>query len=680
VYALLRRVKRGGTETWSGVGGDYSGISAPVRFASICIDVSPERPYEPDRAIVPTSHLAFRHACPSVHLSPFGHSPQTDPIVLPASPTSAWEHLRNGRVRILWLVLGALLLVSAVPIGLYHRQVLQLSQDKLVDTENVQQTDLTRSLAQEIQFFESNLTQQLVSERQILALTGLIDNVEDPIEQAKVTRLLENFLDSNRNTFIYLTAVGKSGKGTSASQGNFRAEQDPFVAKALQSAFVTCLQSRQGQMAKFRSDPLALAPDDRPAFVIAVPLKDINDNFTGMLAAVVSLDPILHRLQDASVRGRTVFVVDHYGHIVAHPDTKHFVPGADASANSKLVAQVMALPQELRNTETIRFTEPGKKRPVEMIGTYSTFPEVNWAVIAERSLDHARADAGVPELNRQALAFVTVVILFAILFGYFFAVGISKPIRGLAASTRAISRGEFHQRTQVRGAAEISELAENFNKMAGDIEEYIERLKEAAEENRELFLGSIRMLAAAIDEKDPYTRGHSGRVAKYSTLIGQELGLPTDELDKLKISALLHDVGKIGVEDRVLKKPGALTPEEFELMKQHTVKGANIMRPVSQLKEMLPGIELHHEHMDGRGYPYGLQGPQIPLMARIIGVADTLDAMTTNRPYQNAMDLDFALTRIKSLAGAKFDIVIVNALESTVNSGKLRLSAVEVHV
>jgi HD-GYP domain-containing protein (c-di-GMP phosphodiesterase class II) len=597
-----------------------------------------------------------------------------------SAPASLWARLRTGRIRILWLVLGALLLVSALPIGLYHRQVLQLSQDKLVDTENVQQTDLTRSLAQEIQFFESNLTQQLVSERQILALTGLIDKVEDPIEQHNVTRLLENFLDSNRNTFVYLTVVGKSGKGTSASQGNFRAEQDPFVAKALQRAFVTCLQSQQTQMVKFRSDPLALAPDDRPAFVIAVPLKDINDNFTGMLAAVVSLDPILHRLQDASVRGRVVFVVDHSGHIVAHPDTKHFVPGADASSNSKLVTQVMALPQELRNTVTVRFTEPGKKHPVEMIGTYSTFPEVNWAVIAERSLDQARADAGVPELNRQALAFVTIVVLVAILFGYFFAVGISRPIRGLAASTRAISRGEFHQRSPVRGAAEISELAENFNKMAGDIEEYIERLKEAAEENRELFLGSIRMLAAAIDEKDPYTRGHSGRVAKYSTLIGQQLGLPADELDKLKISALLHDVGKIGVEDRVLKKPGALTPEEFELMKQHTVKGANIMRPVSQLKEMLPGIELHHEHMDGRGYPYGLQGPQIPLMARIIGVADTLDAMTTNRPYQNAMDLDFALARIKSLGGTKFDVVIVNALESTINGGKLRLSAVEVHV
>jgi len=598
---------------------------------------------------------------------------------MPPIALSPWNRLRAGHVRILWLVLGALLLVSALPIGLYHLQVLKLSQDKLVDTERVQQTDLTRLLAQEIQLFESNLTQQLLSERQILALTGLIDNVEDQAAEPKVTRLLENFVDSNRNTFIYLTAVGKSGKGTSASQGNFRAEQDPFVAKALQRAFVTCLQSQQLQVVKFRSDPLALAPENRPAFVVAVPLKDVNDNFTGMLAAVVSLDPILHRLQDASVRGRTVFLVDHSGHIVAHPEPKNFVPGADASSNS-LVAQVKALPQELRNTETIRFTENGKKHPIEMIGTYSTFPELNWAVIAQRSLDQAQTDTGVTELNRQALAFVSVVILVAILVGYFFAVGISEPIRGLAASTRAISRGEFHQRSPVRGALEISQLAENFNKMAGDIEEYIERLKEAAEENRELFIGSIRMLAAAIDEKDPYTRGHSGRVAKYSTLIGQELGLSSEELDKLRISALLHDVGKIGVEDRVLKKPGALTPEEFGLMKQHTVKGANIMRPVSQLKEMLPGIELHHEHIDGRGYPYGLQGQQIPLMARIIGVADTLDAMTTNRPYQTAMDLDFALERIRSLTGSKFDAVVVNALESTVNAGKLRLSAVEVHV
>jgi putative nucleotidyltransferase with HDIG domain len=597
-------------------------------------------------------------------------------LLMPVNLKYSWERMRAGRVRILWLVLGALLLVSALPIGLYHRQVLELSQEKLVDTERVQQTDLTRSLTQEIQFFESNLTQQLISERQILALMGVSDNVEDPVAEPKVTRLLENFAESNSKTFLYLTAVGKSRKGTVASQGNFRADQDPFVAKALQRAFVWCMQ----QSGEFRSDPLALEPNDRPAFVVAVPLKDINENFTGMLAAVVSLEPILLRLQDASVRDRKVFVVDHAGHIVAHPDTKNFVPGTDLSGTSELVRQVRAMPQELRSTQTIRFTQPVKNRSVEMIGTFSTLPEINWAIVAQRSLDQARADAGVTELNRQALAFVSVVVLAAVLVGYFFAVGISGPIRGLAASTRAISRGEFHQRSPVRGAAEISELAENFNKMAGDIEEYIERLKESAEENRELFVGSIRMLAAAIDEKDPYTRGHSGRVAKYSTLIGRELGLTPGDLDTLRISALLHDVGKIGVEDRVLKKPGALSTEEFDLMKQHTVKGANIMRPVSQLKNMLPGIELHHEHMDGRGYPYGLQGPQIPLMARIIAVADTLDAMTTNRPYQSAIDLENALGKIKALMGTKFDTVVVNALEAAVIAGKLRLSAVEVQV
>ena len=597
-------------------------------------------------------------------------------LPMPVNLKASWERMRAGRVRILWLVLGALLLVSALPIGLYHRQVLELSQEKLVDTERVQQTDLTRSLTQEIQFFEANLTQQLISERQILQLMGVSDNVEDPVAEPKVTRLLENFAESNSNTFLYLTAVGKSRKGTVASQGNFRADQDPFVAKALQRAFVWCMQ----QSGEFRSDPLALEPNDRPAFVVAVPMKDINENFTGMLAAVVSLEPVLLRLQDASVRDRKVFVVDHAGHIVAHPDTKNFVPGTDLSGTSELVKQIRAMPQELRSTQTIRFTQRVENRSVEMIGTFSTLPEINWAIVAQRSLDQARADAGVTELNRQALAFVSVVVLAAVLVGYFFAVGISGPIRGLAASTRAISRGEFHQRSPVRGAAEISELAENFNKMAGDIEEYIERLKESAEENRELFVGSIRMLAAAIDEKDPYTRGHSGRVAKYSTLIGRELGLNPQDLDTLRISALLHDVGKIGVEDRVLKKPGALTTEEFDLMKQHTVKGANIMRPVSQLKNMLPGIELHHEHIDGRGYPYGLQGPQIPLMARIIGVADTLDAMTTNRPYQSAMDLDYALGKIKALAGSKFDAVVVNALEAAVTAGRVRLSAVEVQV
>ncbi len=584
---------------------------------------------------------------------------------------SALKSVFSHRPRILWLVLGAMLLVSVLPLSLYHRQVLQLSQAKLTDTESVQQTEVTRSLAEEIQQFDASLYQQLISERQILALTGLIDKIDSTQSAPQVSRVLENFVASNPN-ILYLTAVGKEAKGTGA--GNFQADQDPFVAKALQRAFTTTLQSLV-----FRSDPLAIGPENRPAFVMAVPLE-VNDQFSGMLAAVVSLDDILRRLQETSVRGRIVFIVDHSGHIVAHPHTKEFVPGSDARS-SPVVMQVTTLPKELRTTETLRryeIDDNGKK--AEMVGTYSTIPDLDWAVVATRGLDKAREDAGVTELNAQALKFVVVVTFAALILGYLFAVGISTPIRALAASTLAISRGEFHQRTPVQGAAEISELAETFNHMAGDIEEFVIQLKQAADQNHELFLGSIRMLAAAIDEKDPYTRGHSGRVAKYSIIIAHQLGLASSELEKIRISALLHDVGKIGVDDRVLKKPGALTPEEFELMKQHPSKGANIMRPVAQLKEMLPGIELHHEHVDGKGYPHGLQGDDIPLMARIIAVADTLDAMTTNRPYQSAMDLEFAMNRIASLANTKFDAAVVEGLQRAVRAGKLRLSATLVEV
>ncbi len=548
---------------------------------------------------------------------------------------------------------------------------MQLSQEKLTDTESVQQTELTRSVGEEIQLFDANLYQQLISERQILALTGLLNHVNDVARGPQVTRLLENFVASNPN-ILYLTAVGTDAKGAGA--GNFRADQDPFVSKALQRAFAACLQS-----VVYRSEPLALGPENRPAFVMAIPLE-VSDQFSGMLAMVVSLDSVLRRLEETSVRGRTVFVVDHSGRVIAHPNARRYVPGTDLRS-SYIVAQASGLPKDLRTTATVQhFSDIERGQKSELIGTYSTIPDLAWTVIAQRSLEEARDDAGVKELNAQALTFVLVVTAAAVILGYLFAVGISTPIRALAASTRAISRGEFHERAPVRGAAEISELAQTFNNMAGDIESYIARLKLAAEENRELFLGSIRMLAAAIDEKDPYTRGHSDRVAKYSVMIGQQLELPAKELDRLRISALLHDVGKIGVDDRVLKKPGALTAEEFQIMKQHPSKGANIMRPVAQLKDVLPGIELHHEHIDGKGYPYGLKGEEIPMMARIIAVSDTLDAITTNRPYQSAREIDEALGIIRKVAGSKFDLQVVEALEAVVQSGKLRLAPALVEV
>jgi putative nucleotidyltransferase with HDIG domain len=577
------------------------------------------------------------------------------------------------RLKILWIVLAALLLVSIAPLWLYHREVLRLSEDKLQDTERVQQQEIARAIAGEILQFQSNLHEELDTQRQFMALGGWIDDVNDPANAPPVSRLLQNIVESNLN-ILYVTAVNRQARGESA--GSIRADKDPFVDATLKRAFTASIQQ-----VNFVSEPFALQPNNRPALVMSVPLFSAGQ-FTGMLAAVVSLDRVVARLQDASTHDRVFFVADIHGRIVAHANTNEMIPGFDVSQTSPVVQKFKELPQELRTTATIRFVQSQKdgKRPVEMIGTYSTIPALRWAVVAQRSMEQARIDAGVEDLTREALRFVLGATFVALLFGYLFALGITQPIQSLVASTRAMSRAEFHERVEVSGAAEISELGETFNNMANDIERHVEHLKQAAQENHDLFLGSIRMLSAAIDEKDPYTRGHSGRVAKYSLIIGEGLGLGPDDLERVRIAALLHDVGKIGVDDRVLKKPGQLTAEEFDLMKQHTIKGANIMRPVAKLNDVLPGIELHHERIDGKGYPYGLPGDQIPMMARIIAVADTFDAMTTNRPYQSAMEVDYALERIRSFAETKFDPAVVAALESAIHAGRLRISATLVEV
>jgi HD-GYP domain-containing protein (c-di-GMP phosphodiesterase class II) len=264
-------------------------------------------------------------------------------------------------------------------------------------------------------------------------------------------------------------------------------------------------------------------------------------------------------------------------------------------------------------------------------------------------------------------------VLLSIGVSIFAARRITNPLKVLTQSSRALAKGDFSQRVHLWSRTEIGELAQTFNSMSEELERFVEDLKRAADENLALFMGSIQMLAGAVDEKDPYTRGHSDRVTRYSLMIAKEMNQPSSFMEILQVSAQLHDVGKIGIEDHILKKPGALTEEEFEVMKTHTTKGANILRPVTQLAEMLPGIELHHEALDGRGYPYGLKGDQIPLLARVIAVADTFDALTTNRPYQQAHTPDQALQIIKNLAGKRLDPAAVAALLAVYERGEIKI-------
>jgi len=214
-----------------------------------------------------------------------------------------------------------------------------------------------------------------------------------------------------------------------------------------------------------------------------------------------------------------------------------------------------------------------------------------------------REDAyhGIYEMQRTGRLLAWLAVFVSVGLSIFSARRITSPLQVLAQSSRAIARGDFSQRVHLKTRTEIGELATTFNTMQEELEQFVEDLRRAADENKNLFMGSIQMLAGAVDEKD-LTPAATPTALPILADDRERDGAGPGISGNPARSAQLHDVGKIGIEDRILKKPGALTPEEFEIMKTHTTKGANLLRPVPQLREMLPGIELHHEALNGRGY------------------------------------------------------------------------------
>ncbi|HEU0054158.1 MAG TPA: HD domain-containing phosphohydrolase [Longimicrobium sp.] len=196
-----------------------------------------------------------------------------------------------------------------------------------------------------------------------------------------------------------------------------------------------------------------------------------------------------------------------------------------------------------------------------------------------------------------------------------------------------------------------------------------ERVAEQARQIESLHVDAIRALAAAIETRDDYTGGHVERVARYAAATGRELGLAGDELRALWIGALLHDVGKIGVSDVILRKPGALTAEEYAEMKRHPEIGASVMERSSFLRPGLPAVLHHQERWDGTGYPYGLAGEAIALQGRIVAVVDCYDAIVSARPYRTAGTCDAALEEIRACAGSHFDPAVVDAFLRAAEKG-----------
>ncbi len=205
-------------------------------------------------------------------------------------------------------------------------------------------------------------------------------------------------------------------------------------------------------------------------------------------------------------------------------------------------------------------------------------------------------------------------------------------------------------------------------------QQYLEqRVAEQTNRIRASFLKAITSLAYALEAKDKYTSGHSQRVAQISVIIARELGLPQDDIERIRLAGLVHDIGKMGVKEVVLNKPGCLAEEEFQHIKYHPAMGEHILTPIVDDEEILMIVRHHHERYDGRGYPDGLSGEQIPLGARIMAVADSYDAMTSERPYRNAMSSKKAYAEIERGRDTQYSPEVVDAFINTRNLQLLSL-------
>jgi HD-GYP domain-containing protein (c-di-GMP phosphodiesterase class II) len=342
------------------------------------------------------------------------------------------------------------------------------------------------------------------------------------------------------------------------------------------------------------------------------------------------------------------------------------------------IKAIQPLLKELSDTAEKRFNESlsleGKsvisiKRKFQLSFLYITvFPILLFGLATQVKLDILR------ESVQNYWSWAAFIILIGLAFAYFGSkllfLDVNQPIIQLQKSMKNIQEGNL-TKTDELYSDEFAGLVSGFNHM-------VDAINIRDKQNQLMFESFLESLSAALDARDPYTAGHSGRVAAYSFLIGKKYGLTGYELSLLKKSAILHDIGKIGIPDKILQKDGKLSDEEFADIKRHPVVGANIVQQVQGFTDMdvvIEGIMYHHERYDGHGYPEGISGTTIPLFGRIIAVADAFDAMTSSRPYRNGMAFDKALTIIEEGKGSQWDPefanIFVKLMREPVNAQKV---------
>lgn len=559
------------------------------------------------------------------------------------------------RLKLRTVLVVALLLSGIIPLGISSALLIRQSNTVLRGTERDNLTGEARSLSLEVNSDLVAIRRQLAQLGEgFLAAPGAGDTAALLREQW-VQQRLQSF-QAGYPEVLALRVLDAEGLGLGSDH------LTAAVEAAMKSAFE---EARGRKAASYRF--VREVPAHVPQLVVAVPTLADGKSLRLVVEALLEFQPLKSVSQEAR-QGVGVFLIDRQGKVLwsnaRSPEAEKALLASD------VVRSFVKHPM----TQTSVYEAKTNRGRREIFVQVSDVQESGWGLVLQKPLAEAFADVNRLIFN-AALSTVLLVAL-SLFFAYLAARWVSQPIQRLADTTHEIAKGKFGGRVEMGGLTfELADLAEDFNQMSGQVATYVQQLRQAAQANRELFIGSLRAFVAAVDAKDPYTRGHSERVASFSRTISRYLQLPEETQHKIWIGALLHDVGKIGVEDRILRKEGVLAPDEYEQMKMHTVIGADIMSPIEQLKEMIPAIRWHHEAWNGRGYPDGLKGEQIPLFARIVAVADTFDAITTNRPYQQAYTLQFAVETITRLTGSRFDAKIVTAFLRAFEAGEIRAGA-----
>jgi len=553
------------------------------------------------------------------------------------------------RGRILYAILALLAGVGVLPLVWTSNRVVSQSRDDLEVSLKETQLAKAKTLASQAQLYVSAAHSQIVTIARTLEVDAGRAPFRERVARIRDQKALERYLTGDEKRLVYLSVVDTEGIGAQSGL----ALQDARLQEQLREGF------QRGQHGNgMISVPVVSESLQEPVIILGEPVRE-GGRVAGVVLGIASLQRI-RELTTESSGDSVVYVVDNRGFIISHSD-----PGQPLAADfSKvpIVAEFMGGRQKTGGT--VNFELPGQEgAPAKaMVGTFRPLTDDSgWGVVVQTEEDVAYATA--IQLRNESFRTVAIVTALAVVLGTLFANAISRPVQKLAVAARRLAGGDYGTRVSVKSRNEVGILGDAFNVMGAEIQKAIEEIRRRAEENEELFMGSIRMLANAIDEKDPYTRGHSERVAYYSACLAKHLGMNPDEVSRVHLSGIIHDVGKIGIEDKILRKAAALTDEEYEMMKQHPTKGEHILEAVPLLKEKAGDGLMHHENVDGSGYPRGLKGGDIPLFGRIVSVADAFDAMTTDRPYSKAMSFEAGIARLKFLAGKKFDGGCVDAFE-----------------